>query len=180
MIKKGNNIKLILESSIIGGSLLVSSLLGYRIYKLNKLDKELTEEYYKKYAEAMVETSNWYGVIFFYDGYSCYSTFEESCEATTGEYLSECLIDKNIQYVNVNDDFYTIDGRNIYVYIVNNHYVVLEADNFKYLNGVVRYIDTYPYEDLKDYSVYLDVDKDDKLIKDEDVYYRTTRKLIKK
>lgn len=180
MNKKCNNIRFIIESSIIGGSLLISSLLGYRIHKLNELDKELTEEYYKKYAETMVETSNWDGVIFFYDGYSYYSTYDESCEATTGECLSECLIDKNIQYVNVNDDFYTIDGRNIYVYIVNNHYVILEADNFKYLNGVVRYIDTHTYDELKDYSVYLDVDKEDSITKDEEVYYKTTRKLIRK
>ena len=71
-------------------------------------------------------------------------------------------------------------GRNIYVYVVNNHYVILNEDEHEYLNGVSRYVDTYTYDDLKDYSVYLDINKDDKVIEDGEIYYRTTRNLIRK
>lgn len=180
MNKKGNNIKFILQSSVIGGSLLISSLLGYKIHKINELDKELTREYYKKYAESLVEECTSNDVTYIYDGESYYSTLDKDNEVTTGKYLSECLIENDIKCANVNDDFYTSDGRSIYVYIVNNHYVILDEDEFEYLNGVVRYIDTHTYDELKDYSVYLDVNEDDKVIEDGEIYYKTTRKLIRK
>ena len=180
MNKKGNKIKFIFESSIIGGSLLISSLLGYRIHKLNELDKELTKEHYKKYAEALVEECTSNNVVYIYDGESYYSTLDKSGEVTTGEYLSKYLTEKDFKCAKVNDDFYTNDGRNIYVYVVNNHYVIFNEDEYEYLNGVSRFIDTYTYDDLKDYSVYLDVNKDDTFIEDGEIYYRTTRNLIRK
>ena len=126
MNKKGNNVRFIIESSIIGGSLLISSLLGYRIHRLNELDKELTKEHYKKYAEYLVEKRASNNVAYIYDGESYYSTLDKSGEVTTGEYLSEKKKKKDFKCAKINDDFYTSDGRNIYVYVVNNHYCLYQ------------------------------------------------------
>ena len=165
--------------TIIGGCLVASLILGSKCYELDKQEKELTAKYYRKYAQELIEESTYNNVAYLYDD-SYYSTLDEDNEVTTGEYLSEYLVSSGLKCLKLNDDFYTSDGRKLYVYVIDNHYLILDEDEFDYYNGVCRYIDTHTYEDLKDYSVYLDVEKEDSVIEDGTTYYRTTRKLIKK
>jgi hypothetical protein len=172
--KKGIGTAAIISSYIFSGLLLAIC------FQLDKKDKELTEKFYSDNAQELIDQNTYNKVVYIENYYDDYTTLEDDIEYTTGEHLYNCLVNSDLQCVKFDDKYYTLDGRTIYEYVIDNYLYVLDEDSFDYYNGVCRTYHSKTYDELKDYNVYLDVDENDATEYDGNTYYKTTRKLIKK
>ena len=108
------------------------------------------------------------------------TTINEDGIYATGNSLNDILSDYDVECLKLNNDYYTSDGRSVYVYDINGQYLVLNPEEYDCYNGSVRFVDTKPYEELKDYDLYFDVDENNPYIdQDNSHYYRVNKSLVK-
>ena len=173
-------IKKLVAASLIGSSLIVDYKLVETCKIIDRQKQELIDQHYYITAGNVLEDNVIGDVTIVNNDVDIYTSLEKDQEVTNGEYLYKYLLNNQIKFLVFDNQYYTIDGRNVYVYFIDNTYKVLNEDEFKYLNGICRYVNTLPYDYIKDYSVYYDVDNKETVEVDGKVYYSTTRKLIKK
>ena len=177
MDKKG---KKTAEIIFITGCCVASGFLGAQCYKIDKAERELTSKIRFVNAKILIEENTVNDVAYIYNGDSDYYSYISDGLFTEGRYICDYLENSDLKCVKIDDDFYTKDGRKLIVYVINNHYLIMNEDEHEYLNGMSRVVDTYTYDDLEDLSVYYDVDKNDSILQDGQTYYKATRRLIKK
>ena len=146
-----NNIK---KAMLVLTTLIITSM----ELKSIKIEKD-TKKLYKDFADVIVDGFQ-DNKIMIIDERNTYDVTNVTNDTTltTGDYLCESLIEQNIKCWKYFDDYYTLDGREVYFYTLEDgSYEVFDDSNFKYLNGMYIKVDTEPYIKLLDYDFVLDV-----------------------
>ena len=160
---------------------------------LDKKTKELEEKTYDLNAKYLIEYNDFVlnndelldenefnKVVYIDGGYDFYTLQDKDGLYTRGIYLYDYLVNNNYDCMKLGQDYYSLESKNIYEYIIDNQLYIFDEDKIKSFNGVSKVYQSKSYEELKDFDIYYNVFENDTIESNGNTYYRAIRKLIKK
>ena len=171
----------ITRRGIIAGLYAISFVLGVSCVVMDKKSKELDEKI-KSFnaAELAIKFNCFEKIVYVEDFYSGYSLVSEDGLYTRGEYLYDYMLESDFDAIKLGNNYYTEDEKNMYEYNINQHFFITDEEYDYPFNGSCKIYKSKPYEELKNFDIYYDVDEDSALEDSGCTYYKYTRKIVRK